>query len=325
VSIDSSDGTDADGRYFYGLSYSPFGLADNLLCPPFDPTVGGQCLLPNQVKLDMEAIAKLTSRVKTYSTVCTDALEQIMQCAKEHGMTVMFGVWVTPNKTNNAVEIRRMEYYVKKYHGIISHLVVGNEPILIEKTPVSTLVDAINCVRARVNAVAPGANIPIGVADIYNTWMGMPLGKGYISDDAIQDVRPVAEASDWIGLNSHPYWSGVDPTTGKSGANVLEMVQTIKAKFKKPVLVTETGFPTQGKPQTAARGTASPSIDGLTLFLADIEAVSRKNKLPVYMFEPFDGDWKRRWHPFIESDYHFGLTTCDRKMKAIKLPPRGAI
>jgi exo-beta-1,3-glucanase (GH17 family) len=313
--------------HFYGLSYSPFGLGDNLLCPPFDREVGGACLLPSQVKIDMDALATLTSRIKTYSAVCVPALAQIFASAEEHGMQILLGIWINKNNTENAAELNRIMPFIAKYHHLISHIIVGNEPLFIIQVPVPALVEAIHEVRRRVNKALGGKKtIPLGVADIYNTWMNKPVSNGHSVLDNSADLNPVVDVIDFIGLNYHPYWGGFDPHSGKAAPHVLSSALDIVERFNnKTVIITETGFPSAGESHTTIDGTATPDIGALSLFLTDMEAVSRKENLAVYMFEPYDGDWKRRWEPYAVADYNFGLATCDRKMKNVKLPPLGAI
>jgi exo-beta-1,3-glucanase (GH17 family) len=137
-------------------------------------------------------------------------------------------------------------------------------------------------------------------------------------------MTPIIAAVDWVGLNSHAYWHGLDPTTRKSGAHVIDGALRVAEKTGKPTYVTETGYPSRGESHTGAGGTANTSESRLSLFLYDVEMAAREAKQPVYLFEPFDGDWKRRWSPFVEMDYSFGFAYCNRTMKDIKMPPLGA-
>lgn len=120
---------------------------------------------------------------------------------------------------------------------------------------------------------------------------------------------------------------GIDPLTGtqSAGAHVASGCAQITKKWNLPCIVTEAGYPTVGDPHKTKDGTARTGVSRQSAFWADMEAVSRKEKVAVYAFEPFDGDWKRRFQAFVEMDYSFGMMTCDRKMKDIKLPPLGAL
>lgn len=121
---------------------------------------------------------------------------------------------------------------------------------------------------------------------------------------------------------------GVDPITGNKSAaeHVLTGCELVSKKWRLPCIITETGYPTEGPAHTTRDGTAKTGASRQNAFWADLEALARKKKMPVYSFEPFDGNWKERFQPFVPLDYSFGIMTCDRKMKkGIKLPPLGAL
>lgn len=315
-----------NGHHLYGLSYSPFGGMDNIVCPPFNET-GGMCLAPNQVKNDMDALAKLTKRIKTYSSVCIGATRQIFESAREHGMTILMGVWIEDDVEANLAEFDRMIYFVRQYRDVISDILVGNEPVFVIGLEPSFVAESVRFVRNKLENELNITDLPIGVADIYNTWMsevntedgdsGIPaLGK---------DVSSVVQEVDWIGLNSHSYWGGVDPKTGRAAEHVYNGALQIANRWAKPVMITETGYPTVGEDRTTSDGTAETGTNELSLFVNDIEMLSRERGFAVYFFEPYNGDWKRRWAPFVELDYSFGLAYCNRTMKDIALPPLGAL
>jgi exo-beta-1,3-glucanase (GH17 family) len=317
-------GSPANGYHFYGLSYSPFGLGDNLLCPPFNNT-GGQCLLPTQVEKDMKGLAKLTSRIKTYSSVCANATRQILLSARAQNQTVMLGVWINTDAKSNAAEIDRAIKILYEFQDIITEIQVGNEAIFIIRVAPKVVENAIVQIRKRmVTEANVSKKIPIGFADIYNTLMSQPTMQGDIASPSV-DIKGLVAASDWIGLNSHSYWGGIDPLVNDSGAHVANGQAQVAKRWNKTCIITETGYPTKGKPHTTGEGTANTGEREQSKFFQQMEAVSRKQGLAVYSFEPFNSDWKRRWQPFEESDYSFGIATCDRVMKAITLPPLGAL
>lgn len=311
---------------FYGMSYSPFGLGDNQLCPPYDE-VGGLCILPDQVKADMRQIAELSKRVKTYSLNCLTQTKQIVDFARDNGMTIMLGVWVEKKKETNDVEIQRLVELLAEYgdaDGVITDLVVGNEALFVQEADADELLRMIN--RAKDAVRGAGLSTPVGTAEIYQVWTG---GEDSASGDPLDDI---AEAVDFIGLNTHAYYAGVDPLAKEAGAgkHVLGEKEGMEAFWAKrgvdrKVVITETGFPTEGEKRKTNIGTATPSVDALSAFAAQMEDVSRAEGVEYYFFEPYNGDWKRRWLPFTELDYSFGLHTCDRVLKkGLVLPDVGS-
>lgn len=314
------------GRLF-GMSYSPFGLGDNQLCPPYD-AVGGLCILPDQVKADMRQIAQLSKRVKTYSLNCLTQTKLIVDFAMENGMTIALGVWVEKKKSTNDVEIQRLVELLSEYGnagGVITEIVVGNEALFVQEADEDELLRMIQTAQDAVR----GANldIPVGTAEIYNVWTG--VGADSKSGKSLDKI---AGASDFIGLNTHAYYAGVDPLGKAAGAgkHVLAERDGMESFWKKKglerkVIIMETGFPTEGPKRTTNLGTATPGVDALSAFASQVEEVSRAENLEYYFFEPYNGDWKRRWLPYTELDYSFGLHTCDRELKkGLVLPDEGS-
>lgn len=158
-------------------------------------------------------------------------------------------------------------------------------------------------------------------------------------DNAVRSgfkMDEVVAASDFIGLNQHAFWGGAP-------ANIAALATVNGAKAVsdkwggKQVIITETGYPTAGpshKPKGTAQcpssvtTTAVPGVKALEQFLIEMEKLSRERKVIYYAFEPFDSQWKSRWEEGNnagKTDEHWGLMTCDRKLKDIKLPEPGAV
>lgn len=310
---------------YYGLSYSPFGGGDNQLCPPFKDK-GKLCILPDQVQADLRQLAALTQRIKTYSLNCLVQTKSIVKFAMENDMKIMLGVWVDKQKKLNDIELLRLRELMGEYgkSGVISEIIVGNEAIFegVERS------ELLRMIRKTKDTIAgSGVDIKVGTAEIFNEWTGA-------ADEDKKKSAPlldIARELDWVGLNIHPYYSGHDPTKVNAGASVQGAVEKLERYFKgkgmpRKVYVTETGYPTKGAPRTTGVGTAKPSIDGLSEFGKQMETESRDHGTPVFFFEPYDGDWKRRWLPYEELDYNFGIHSCNReRKKGLSLPLPGAV
>jgi exo-beta-1,3-glucanase (GH17 family) len=311
---------------FYGLNYSPFGLGDNRVCPPWDSN-GGQCLLEDQVLADMRQLAGLTKRIKIYSSSCLNATKTILNYASKYQLEVALGVWISRNSRENELEYARFQQVMSQYAhaGVIKSIVVGNEPVFVLGMSVQRVADAVKRVRDIVKR--SGSDALIGSAEIFNMWMKQPNPVASSSEGkAGPDMEPIVKVIDFIGLNSHPYYGGVDPLLANGADFVHQEQYTISQYWSSrghdlPVWITETGYPTAGKTYESA----APSIEGLEAYATQIESTSREFALPVFFFEPYNGDWKRRWDPYSEADYSFGLMSCNRDLKAIKLPPPGAV
>lgn len=323
--FDDKDKPVSTNNLFYGMSYSPFGLGDNQLCPPYKKK-GGLCILADQVQADMRQIAAMTKRIKTYSLNCLVQTKAIVKFARDNGMQVMLGVWVDKDEELNDKELLRLREMMSEYSdpNVITHIIVGNEAVF-EGVDQDEVVRMIR--RTKETIAGAGVSIPVGSAEIFNQWTGKADGDKKKTDPLLD----MAKELDWVGLNIHPYYSGIDPTKKDAGKSVQGAVKALEAYFQdeglsKKVYVTETGYPTEGSSRTTGEGTAKPSVEGLSEFAQQMEDESRANGTPVYFFEPYNGDWKRRWLPFTELDYNFGIHDCNRNLKkGLVLPTKGAI
>lgn len=306
---------DATGDNFYGLTFSPFGLGDNRVCPPFDDT-GGFCLLSDRVAQDLAIIRSMTKRIRSYSVrACYNSTIQMLQFARDNGMKVMLGVWIMNDPTADSLEIASLPQIVANYDSAISEIVVGNEAIFTEGATNAYVIQRINEVKEIVRKA--DKSIPVGTAEVWGVWTQEDSGKGIPTDPT-----PLVQACDFLGLNTHPWWTGVDPADGKAGTHVSESHAGLFSKYQKRVVVVETGYPSQGPPHNGA----DTGLDRLERAMYDIEMESRSKNVPVYFFEPFDSDWKRRWQQSaLEIDYHFGIRKCDRTRKSLRIPPGGAL
>lgn len=297
------------GNNFYGLTYSPFGLGDGKTCPPWDDT-GGFCLTAGRVATDLAIIASMTRRIRTYSIdPCYELVVQICQFARDNGMKIQLGVWLENIEEQDTEEIVKLGLIVEEFSDVVFQILVGNEVVSVvggtREYVERRLLEARKVLAERMIA------IPIGTADVWPIYMEGDEAEGIVA------------ASDFIGLNNHAYWAGFDPLDKDVGLNVADMAYTVQGKWNKPVVVTEAGHPSDGP----ANKNAQTSLSALELSAQQYEKWSRIRNVPMYFFEPFDGDWKKRWlnNVINEIDYHFGLRDCARNPKNIQLPPDGAI
>lgn len=302
----------SSGNNFYGLTYSPFGLGDGKTCPPWDDT-GGFCLSADRVATDLAIIASMTRRIRTYSIdPCYEVVRQICGFARKEGIKIQLGVWVENDVEKDDEEMVKLGRIIEEFGDVVGQILVGNEVVSVIGGSRAYLERRL--LEARAVLLEKEVVIPIGTAEVWPVWME---GEGDAS------ATGIVAASDFIGLNNHAYWAEFDPFDQDIGLNMVDMAFTVQGRWNKPVVVTEAGHPSDGP----AFGEAQTSVDRLERAAADYEKWSRTRNVPIYFFEPFDGDWKRRWGepglPGIE--YHWGLRDCARVPKNLSIPPDGAI
>jgi exo-beta-1,3-glucanase (GH17 family) len=196
-------------------------------------------------------------------------------------MTLMLGIWINDDPLSNKAEIARAELLINEFapYRVFNSILVSNEAIFVIKVDPLVVAESIRAVQAIV-ANSGDPSIPVGFAEIYSTLTNTSL-KGTDMQRISKSVDVVAKTADFIGLNSHPYWGGVDPTTVNAGKHVADGWQHVADKWNKPTIITETGYPTKGEAHTTAEGSATPSLEGLTHFLRQMEAESRMRDIPV--------------------------------------------
>jgi hypothetical protein len=120
--------TGGSGTNYYGMTYSPFGLGDAQVCPPYAETVGDFCLPTVQIARDLAFIGSVTRRVRTYSIApCVAATKQILTYARATGMKVMLGLWLANETVADDAELGELGGIVKDFSDVISEVLVSNE------------------------------------------------------------------------------------------------------------------------------------------------------------------------------------------------------
>jgi hypothetical protein len=122
----------------------------------------------------------------------------------------------------------------------------------------------------RVRAAVPG--IRVSTADTYDVLLAHPN---------------VIVASDVVLPNYYPYWQGI--AVDKAIASLHSWHQQIIAAANgKPVIVSETGWPSEGN----TNGDAVPSLANAADYFENFLSWARANGVDSFYFEAFDEPWK---------------------------------
>ncbi|MEC7231399.1 MAG: glycosyl hydrolase, partial [Planctomycetota bacterium] len=145
-------------------------------------------------------------------------------------------------------------------------LAVGNEVVLRGEMEEGELIDLIQEVRAKV------PDVPVGYVDAYFLFAAHPA---------------IAEACDYIPINCYPFWE--EKPLEQSVGYAREMVRRVRdVADGRPVIVAETGWPTDGAPV----GPAEPSLRNMALYLLNVLAWTDEDELPLFWFSAYDEHWK---------------------------------
>jgi exo-beta-1,3-glucanase (GH17 family) len=216
-----------------------------------------------QIRRRMNVMAPYTEWVRSFS--CTEGNENIPVVAKEFGLKTLVGAWLGSDKEKNEEEIENLIKLAKEGHVDIA--AVGNEVLYRDDLSESELLDYMRRVKEELK------DIPVGYVDAYYEFSQRPA---------------LVEHSDVILCNCYPYWEGT--SFEHSFQHMRQMYhQTKNVAQDKQVIITETGWPSQGEPL----GGAIPSEENALKYFINTNLWAQDEDVDVFYFSSFDESWKK--------------------------------
>jgi glucan 1,3-beta-glucosidase len=236
----------------HGLCFSPYEEGQE----PGDP------IFETQIRRKLELILPYTKWIRTFS--CTEGNEQIPRIAKEYGLKTLVGAWLGDDPEINQAEIQGLIKLSKS--GYVDIAAVGNEVMYRGDLEEEALIDFIHHVKKAI------PEIPVGYVDAYYEFSNRPK---------------ITEACDIILANCYPYWEGC--SLEYSLIYMKQMYQqALTAGRGKKVIITETGWPSQG----ASLEGAHPSYDNALRYFINAQNWSKQDGIEMFYFSSFDESWK---------------------------------
>lgn len=222
----------------------------------------GTIITEAQVRRRMQVLQPHSEWVRSFS--CIEGNEHIPRIAKELGMKTLVGAWLGNDMEKNEEEIEALIALAKE--GVVDVAAVGNEVLYRKDLTEEQLLEYIR----RVKAALP--DIQVGYVDAYYEF----------------DQKPhIADACDIILVNCYPFWEGTPIEYAFD--HMKHMYNIAKNAGKgKPVMITETGWPSEG----AALGGAQPSKENALKYFLNTQLWSNDEEIPVFYFASFDESWK---------------------------------
>lgn len=222
----------------------------------------GDIISEQQVRRRMEVLAPYTKWVRSFS--CTDGNELIPKVAKEMGIKTLVGAWLGNDPEVNQREIKGLIKLAKE--GQVDIAAVGNEVMYRKDLSEEELLSFIYKVKKEI------PKIKVGYVDAYYEFSHRPK---------------ITEACDVILCNCYPFWEGCP---FENSLNYMKQMyyQAVAAGGGKEVIITETGWPSQGE---NLRG-AIPSMDYARNYFINTQLWSSEDQIPVFYFSSFDESWK---------------------------------
>ena len=223
----------------------------------------GDIISEEQVRRRMKIIAPYTKWVRSFS--CTEGNEFIPIIAKEYGIKTLVGAWLGDDP---AVNEREIEGLIKlSNQGLVDIAAVGNEVMYRKDLTEDELLEFIQRVK---NAIPD--SIPVGYVDAYYEFTIKPR---------------ITEACDLILTNCYPYWEGCN--LEYSLGHMKQMYhQALQAGNGKKVIITETGWPSQGE----SFKDSHPSKENAIKYFVNTQLWSQQEDVAVFYFSSFDESWK---------------------------------
>lgn len=223
----------------------------------------GDIIPKAQIARRMKILSKYSKWVRTFS--CTEGNELIPEVAKEYGMKTMVGAWLGSDTEKNEIEIQGLLEVARK--GYADIVAVGNEVLYRNDLTKEELMEQIRRVKAEL------PDIPVGYVDAYYEFTVHP---------------DISDLCDVILCNCYPYWEGTG--FNDSLQHMRQMYYQAKAAGNgKRVIITETGWPSQGE----GLGGALPSRENAMKYFINANLWAEDEDVEIMYFSSFDEAWKR--------------------------------
>ncbi|MCQ4270812.1 glycosyltransferase [Pseudomonas kuykendallii] len=237
-----------------GFSYSPFrqGQSPQQGVYPSDA----------EIRQDLELLSKHTDNIRTYSV--DGALANIPAIAEEFGLRVTLGIWISNDQERNEREIAKAIDLANHSRSVV-RVTVGNEALFREEVTAEQLIAFMDRVRAAVK-------VPVSTSEQWHIWEEHP---------------ELAKHADLIAAHVLPYWEFIPMED--AGQFVLDRARDLRKLFpKKPLLISEVGWPSNGR----MRGGADATQADQAVYLRTLVNKLNSQGYNYFVIEAFDQPWK---------------------------------
>ncbi|KAG9769319.1 hypothetical protein KCU88_g6890, partial [Aureobasidium melanogenum] len=232
-----SPGITANGNS-WAMTYSPY-------------TSSGGCKDASTVSADLEIISqKGFASVRVYSTDC-NSLENIGTAAREHGLKLILGVWISSSGISGAKG--QIEDIISwGQFDLVELIVVGNEAVFNGYCSASELAEFVSsCASSFKSAGYTGL---ITLTEPLSIWEDTSASSAF------------CEVVDVVGANLYAFFNA-DVSADKAGSFIQDEINILNGICSgKSVYVLETGWPSAG----SCNGAACPGVENQAIALKGI-------------------------------------------------------
>lgn len=257
----------------HGLCFSPYEEGQK----------PGDSISEDQIRQKLAIIAPHTKWIRTFS--CTEGNELIPKIAREFNLKTLVGAWLGEDNQLNEAEIEGLIELTKE--GLVDIAAVGNEVMYRGDLTEGELIDYMQRVKKEI------PNTPVGYVDAYYEFTDKPN---------------ITENCDVILANCYPYWEGC--SIEYSLVYMKQMYyQAMAAGNGKKVIITETGWPSQG----ANLEGAYPGYENALKYFINAQNWSKEDNIEMFYFSAFDESWKISAEGDVGA--YWGIWDKDEKLK----------
>lgn len=292
-------------RVFPGIDYTPMN-AQYPHCVHDPPS-------QNNITRDVAVMSQLSNTIRLYGTDCNQTqmvIHAINQLEMENDMRIWLGVWQDGNDTTNERQLDQMWTILEDYGGEpFEGLIVANEILFREETTITALGNVLDDVRDGLDRLS--ISLPVATSDLGDDW-----------------TQALADRSDYIMSNIHPFFAGVDASEAADWTWTFWDGQN--GDFWKSNntrnIISETGWPSEGGTSCGAADTctqgAVAGIDELNQFMEDWVCEALRNKTNYFWFSAFDEPWKIEYNVDGKKwEDKWGLMDVNRNLKdGVRIP-----
>lgn len=237
-----------------GFSYSPYHM-DQDPREKIYPTL-------EQIDADMELLSGKTIAIRTYSV--EDSLAEIPRLARKHNLNVCLGAYLSYDDERNAWEFPLFLKVAQNNPNVV-RAIVGNETQQLGLMDYDDLIGYLDKARAALR-------VPVSTAEPAVIWHKHP--------DLVDHV-------DFIALQILPYWEGREVHAAVD--YVFNELRGLKEAYPgKPIIISEVGWPSNGRVKQDAVASVANQATFLRQFLARVP----QEGYVYYIIEAFDQPWK---------------------------------
>lgn len=243
----------------------------------------GHIITEDQVRRRIKFLKPYVKWIRSFS--CIEGNELIPKIAREYGIKTLVGAWLGSDKEKNHEEINGLIQLAKD--GYVDIAAVGNEVLYRGDLNEEELLAYLREVKREI------PDIPVGYVDAYYEFVQRPA---------------LVDNSDIILCNCYPFWEGTEFSHSLQHMN--SMYESVKQiSNNKKVIITETGWPSQGK---SLEGALPTKINAMKYFI-NTHLWALDDNIETFYFSSFDEAWK------IDSEgdvgAYWGIWDINEKLK----------